>query len=72
MIVNYLLLIICGIASVVGIISWKRGSLYSSPMFTIAAVIVFILALIATLLGIPFNELQHMIDGGQKINRINI
>ena len=70
--INYILLIICGIYSVVGIIFWRRGSLYSHPLLTIGAIIVFVLALIATLWGISIYELKYMIDGGQKINRINI
>ena len=70
-VINYLLLIICGIYSVFGIVFWRRGSLYSHPLLTIGAIIVFVLVLIATIWGVSIYELKSMIDGGQKINRIN-
>lgn len=72
MFINYLLLIICGIYSVVGIIFWRRGSLYNHPLLTIGAIIVFVLALIGTVCGISIYELKYMIDEGQKINRIRM
>ncbi|MDR2966511.1 MAG: hypothetical protein LBU74_01020 [Methanobacteriaceae archaeon] len=62
MIINYLLLIICGIYSVFGIISWRRESLYSYPALTIGAIIIFVLALIATLQGITIYELKYLIE----------
>ena len=68
MALNYALLIMCGAYSIFGIIQMVKGTTMSRPLFTIAAIIVFILALAATLMGIGYVEIMQMING----NGINL
>ncbi|MDR2528258.1 MAG: hypothetical protein LBD04_04470 [Synergistaceae bacterium] len=61
MVLNYLLLVVCGGYSVFGVIQMKKGT--SKPFRTVGAIIVFFIALAATVMGISYIELKTMIEG---------
>jgi hypothetical protein len=63
MTLNYILLIITGILSLTGIRQMvKGGAGRVKPFRTLAAVIVFVLVLIATLKGIDYITFKTMIE----------
>ena len=63
MALNYVLLAICGVYGTFGIIQMVKGTAMSRPVFTICAVVVFVIALAATAMGIGYDELIAMIEG---------
>lgn len=58
---NYILLAITGIISIFGVYDSFNGTRNVRPLQTIAAVVVFVLVLTATLMNIPYSEFQIMI-----------
>lgn len=64
MIVNYLLLIASGFLCAYGIYDLKQGKGRVRIVRTILALIVFVLVLVATIKGIPYNEFISMIEHG--------
>ena len=59
---NYFLLLILGGGFIVQIIKWKRTGIYSTRLLRpIVEVIVFILALVATFMGVDFMTFRQML-----------
>ncbi len=63
MMLNYVLMACTAIYSIAGIIFWKTGRASIKPITTIFAILLFILALVATCMGITYTELRYMIEG---------
>lgn len=63
MILNYILLGVCGIFGILGIIGMVKGEGHRRPFQTIAFILVFILVLIATIMGLTYDQLLAMIEG---------
>jgi hypothetical protein len=63
MALNYALLVITAILSITGGIGMVRGGVFGShPLRTIAAAIVFVITLVATLAGIDYLTFRTMIE----------
>ena len=62
MIVNDALLVITGALSIFGIVNWKNGGRRVKPFQTIAAIIVFLLVLVATILGMDYISFKTMLE----------
>lgn len=62
MIVNYVLIFACIGFLVLDITNMKKGYVFK-PFRIVAAVIVLIMAVVATVMGIPITQLQAMIEG---------
>lgn len=63
MILNYILLAVTGIFSILGIIGMVKGEGRQRPFRTIAFVLVFILVLVATFMGLTYDQLLAIIEG---------
>jgi hypothetical protein len=63
MLLNYTLLTITAVLSIVGFIGAAKGGTFSyHPFRAISAAIVFVITLIATLMGIEYINLKIMIE----------
>jgi len=63
MLTNYILLAVTGLYTLFGIISWIKGTVGVRPIRVILFGIIFILVLIATLMGMDYNSFRAMIEG---------
>jgi hypothetical protein len=61
---NWVLLIVCGVLSVAGMLSWGKAGSPIRPLHTIGAVIVFFLALASILMGVSIIDLKSLIERG--------
>lgn len=62
MILNYILLAVCGIMGIVGVVDMVKGN-RTRPFRTIGAILVFVLVLIATIMGLTYDQLLAIIEG---------
>jgi drug/metabolite transporter superfamily protein YnfA len=63
MVVNYILLLITGIYSCFGVVSWIRRSVSTEKLLTIACLCVFVLVLVATLMGMDYTAFRMLLEG---------
>lgn len=63
MILNYILLAVCGIFGIIGIVDMVKGAGKIRPFQTIAFILVFVLVLIATVMGLTYDQLLAIIEG---------
>ena len=62
MTINYVLMVVCGLFSIIGVYLWIKGGARIRPFMIIGMIIVFFLALYATIKGMTFFELRYLIE----------
>lgn len=63
MILNYILLAVCGIFGILDIVGMVKGQGRQRPLRTIGFIVVFIIVLVATIMGLTYDQLLAIIEG---------
>ncbi len=63
MFINYALLAICAIFGIIDIVTIVKGNGKIRPFRTIAYIVVFVLVLVATFMGLTYDQLLAIIEG---------
>ena len=62
MTINYVLMAVCGIFSIIGVYLIVKGGTRVRPFMVLCMIIVFFLAFYATIKGMTFYEMRYLIE----------